>query len=66
MALSCASIFACSFSPRRSGALATPVRFMWLQTSSSGFEAARQSCPVACRQRPAPGVSFRRRLGTAT
>ena len=35
MALSCASIFACSFSPLRSGALATPVRFIWLQTSSS-------------------------------
>ncbi len=37
IASSCASIFSCSFSPRRSGALATPVRFMWLQTSSSGF-----------------------------
>jgi hypothetical protein len=37
MALSCASTFACSFLPRRSGALATPVRFMWRQTSSSGF-----------------------------
>jgi hypothetical protein len=29
--------FPCSSSPRRSGALATPERFIWLQTSSSGF-----------------------------
>jgi Transposase, Mutator family len=29
---SCASIFVCSFSPRCSGALATPVRFMWLRS----------------------------------
>lgn len=31
------SIFSLSFSPLRSGVLETPVRFTWLQTSSSGF-----------------------------
>ena len=36
MAPSCASIFCCSFSPRRSGALATPVRFR-----SSGLPSPR-------------------------
>ena len=41
MALSCASIFACGFSPRCSGALATPVRFMWFQTVRRGSALAR-------------------------
>lgn len=37
IAASCASILSRSFSPRRNGARATPVRFMWLHSNSSGF-----------------------------
>ena len=33
----CAAILSRSFSSPRSGARATPVRFMWLHTNSSGF-----------------------------
>jgi len=37
IAANCISIFSLSFSPLRRGVLEPPVRFTWLQTSSSGF-----------------------------
>ena len=52
IAPNCASIFSFSFSPRRSGALATPVRFMWLKTVHGGSVQAHSregNAVSACR-----------------